>query len=82
MRHFIPMAYSVDGLVGKEARTAEKRLASLLTSKWDRPYSETWIIRETCGVCITYREIYLITKQYVTVALLLRRVPLWSKRMD
>ena len=36
-REFIPMAYSVDGLAGKEARAAEKRLASLLASKWDRP---------------------------------------------
>ena len=34
------MAYSVDGLARKEARAAEKRLASLLASKWDRPYSE------------------------------------------
>jgi len=39
-RDFIPMAYSMDGLAGKEARAAEKRLASLLASKWDRPYSE------------------------------------------
>ena len=39
-RDFIPMAYSVDGMAGKEARAAEKRLASLLSSKWDRPYSE------------------------------------------
>ena len=39
-RDFIPMAYSVDGLAGKEARAAEKRLASLLASKWHRPYSE------------------------------------------
>ncbi|EJK55169.1 hypothetical protein THAOC_25126, partial [Thalassiosira oceanica] len=39
-RDFIPMAYSVDGLAGKEARAAaEKRLASLLASKLDRPYS-------------------------------------------
>ena len=39
-RDFIPMAYSVGCLAGKEARAAEKRLASLLASKWDRPYSE------------------------------------------
>jgi len=39
-RHFTPMAYSVDGMAGKEARAAEKRLASILASKWDRPYSE------------------------------------------
>ncbi|EJK50379.1 hypothetical protein THAOC_30662 [Thalassiosira oceanica] len=40
-RDFIPMAYSVDGLAEKEARAAEKRLASLLASKWDHPYSKT-----------------------------------------
>ena len=34
------MVYSVDDMPGKEARAAEKRLASLLASKWDRPYSE------------------------------------------
>ena len=39
-RDFIPMAYSVDGLAGKEARAVEKRLASLLASKRDRPYIE------------------------------------------
>ncbi|EJK76592.1 hypothetical protein THAOC_01635, partial [Thalassiosira oceanica] len=39
-RDFIPMAYSVDGLAGKEARAAEKRLASLPASKCNRPYSE------------------------------------------
>ena len=34
------MAYSVDGMAGKEERAAEKRLLSLLSNKWDRPYSE------------------------------------------
>jgi len=41
---FIPMAYSVDGMAGKEARAAEKRIASILVSKWDCPYSEmAWL---------------------------------------
>ena len=40
MQHFIPMAYSVDPMAGKESRAAEKRLAFILASKWDRPYSK------------------------------------------
>lgn len=41
-RYFIPIAYSVDGMVRKEARAAKKRHASLtslllLVSKGDRP---------------------------------------------
>ena len=34
------MVYSVDDMPGKEARAAEKRLASLLASKWDRTYRQ------------------------------------------
>ena len=29
-----------DRMAGKEVRAAEKRVASILASKWDRPYSE------------------------------------------
>ena len=36
----MPLAYSVDGLPGKRAKAAEKRLAALLAAKWDRPYSD------------------------------------------
>ena len=39
-RDFTPLIYSVDGMPGKEARSAERRLASLLASKWGRTYSE------------------------------------------
>ena len=34
------MVYSVDGMACKEARAYEKRVASLLATKWDRRYSE------------------------------------------
>ena len=34
------LIYSVDGMACKEARAWEKRVASLLASKMDRPYSE------------------------------------------
>ena len=32
--------HPVDGMVCKEARAFEKRIASLLAEKWNRPYSE------------------------------------------
>jgi hypothetical protein len=34
-----PMVYSVDGVAGREAQSAEKRLAILLAAKWKRQYS-------------------------------------------
>jgi len=39
-RHFTPMVFSVDGMQGKEATAAIKRLSSLLANKWKRTYSE------------------------------------------
>ena len=39
-RTFTPLLYSVDGMACKEARSFEKRIASLLADKWDRSYSE------------------------------------------
>ncbi|EJK48537.1 hypothetical protein THAOC_32655 [Thalassiosira oceanica] len=52
---FIPMAYSLDGLAGKEVRAAEKRLTSLLVSKWDRPYSEM-----TCLLVMTRMSLSIV----------------------
>ena len=37
---FMPLVYSADGMAGKEAKSFERRIASLLAAKWDRPYSE------------------------------------------
>ena len=38
-RHFSPFVASVDGMFGREATTVAKRLAAVLASKWQRPYS-------------------------------------------
>ena len=35
-KDFTPMIYTVDGIAGREARSAEKRLASVLAEKWKR----------------------------------------------
>ena len=39
-RSFTPLVFSIDGLLGKEATAASKRLASSLAAKWKRSYSE------------------------------------------
>jgi hypothetical protein len=39
-RTFTPLVFSIDGLLGKEAKAASKRLASSLAGKWKRSYSE------------------------------------------
>ena len=39
-RTFTPLVFSVDGLLGKEATAASKRLASSLAAKWKHSYSE------------------------------------------
>ena len=39
-KDFTPLCYSVDGMACKATRAAERRLASLLSVKWDRQYSE------------------------------------------
>ena len=34
------MVYSVDGIAGREAQNAKKKLATHLASKWNRGYSQ------------------------------------------
>ena len=43
LRHFSPFGALVDGLLGVEATTTFKRLASRLATKWKQPY------KKTCG---------------------------------
>jgi hypothetical protein len=37
---FTPMIYSVDGMADKHARTAERRIAGMLATKWSWQYSQ------------------------------------------
>jgi hypothetical protein len=39
-RHFTPFVLSVDGLLGREAKTSAKRLAVKLAGKWQKPCSQ------------------------------------------
>ena len=40
-RHFAPYVCCVSGLLGKEAKAYNKRIAALLAQKWNTPYSVT-----------------------------------------
>ena len=49
----MPLVYSVDEMAGKEAKSFERRIASLLAGKWDRPYSEmVGYVRGRMGLAI------------------------------
>jgi len=39
-KDFTPLVYSVDGIAGREARNAERKLATHLAAKWGKGYSE------------------------------------------
>jgi hypothetical protein len=39
-RDFTPLVYSVDGMSGRETKQAERQIASALSTKWCREYSE------------------------------------------
>ncbi len=49
-KDFTPMVYSVDGIAGREAWNAEKRLATHLAGKWNREYSQmVYYVRVTAS---------------------------------
>ena len=59
--HFTPLCFSVDGLAGSEAGCFIKRIATGLSSKWERNYSEVlcWVrtrlafaILRATGLCV------------------------------
>ena len=39
-KDFTPLVYSVDGIAGREAHNAERKLATHLAAKWGWKYSE------------------------------------------
>ena len=52
-KDFTPLVYSVDGMAGREARNAEKRLGHHLAVKWKRPKSQvTGFVRVRMSLAI------------------------------
>jgi hypothetical protein len=39
-RHFTPFVCSVDGMLGREAKTFAQRLAAMLANRWEKSYSQ------------------------------------------
>ena len=49
----MPLVYSVDGMAGKEAKSFERRIASLIAVKWDHLHSKmVGYVRGRMGLAI------------------------------
>ena len=60
-KDFTPMIYSVDGIEGREARNAEKRLATHLAGKWKREYSQmVYYVRVRMAIVVVRANSLLI----------------------
>ncbi len=60
-KDFTPMVYSVDGIAGREARNAEKRLATYLAGKWNRGYSQmVYYVRVRMAIAVVRANSLLI----------------------
>ena len=60
-KDFTPMVYSVDGIAGREAQNAEKRLATHLASKWNRGYSQmVYYVRVRMAIAVVRANSLLI----------------------
>ena len=58
---FMPLVYSVDRMAGKEAKSFERCIASLLAAKWDRPYSKmVGYVRVRMGLAIIRHNTWLL----------------------
>jgi hypothetical protein len=62
-KDFTPMVYSIDGIVGREARNAKRRLATHLVSKWKRGYSQmVYYVRVQMAIAVVCANSLLIRR--------------------
>ncbi len=60
-KDFTPMVYSVDGIAGREARNAKKRLATQLAGKWKHEYSQmVYYVRVRMAIAVVRANSLLI----------------------
>jgi hypothetical protein len=59
---FTPLVYSVDGIVGREAKNVEKHLAYTLSKKWHKPHSQilVYYIWVLMAIAMVHANILLI----------------------
>jgi hypothetical protein len=62
-KDFTPMVYLVDGVAGREAWNAKKRLVTHLESKWKRGYSQmVYYVRVQMLIAIVHANSLLICR--------------------
>jgi hypothetical protein len=60
-KDFTPMVYLVNGIAGREARNAERRLATHLASKWKCGYSQmVYYVRVEMAIAVVCANSLLI----------------------
>ena len=60
-RDFTPLCYTADGMAGREARNAERRLGMLLSEKWQRQHSQmVFFVRSRMSLALVRANSLLI----------------------
>jgi hypothetical protein len=60
-KDFTPMVYLVDGVAGRKARNAKRRLVTHLASKWKRGYSQmVYYVRVRMAIAVVCTNSLLI----------------------
>jgi hypothetical protein len=78
-KDFTPMVYWVDGIAGRKARNAKKRLATHLASKWNHGYSPDSVLCESLDVdCCCSRKQPPHPREQGSTATLAPSHPLWG----
>jgi hypothetical protein len=80
-RHFTPFVVSADGLKGREATVFLKRIAALLSEKWQRPYSEVCgYVNARMSIAIVRATHLCLRGSRVPAAQMSNRRPQWEDR--
>ena len=80
-RHFTPFVVSADGLKGCEATVFMKRIAALLSEKWQRPYSEVCgYVNARISIAIVRATHLCLRGSRVPAAQMSNRRPQWEDR--
>ena len=60
-KDFTPLVYSVNGIAGREAKNAEKRLAYHLSKKWHKPLPQmVYYVRVQMAIAMVHANSLLI----------------------
>ena len=78
-RHFTPFVVSVDGLLGKEAKTALKKISTRLAVKWERPYSQVCVyVNARMSIAIVRGSHLCLRGSRIPTSRMSNRLPQWE----